>query len=68
MDSYIRTSFPGIELKEQHHNVLQYQLPTHACSLAHVFDVLSNNSEELGVTDYSVSQTTLDQVGGLVFS
>ncbi|KAJ8374724.1 hypothetical protein SKAU_G00053040 [Synaphobranchus kaupii] len=62
VDSYIRTSFPGIELKERHHNVLQYQLPTHTCSLAHVFDVLSNNSEELGITDYSVSQTTLDQV------
>ncbi|XP_035267888.1 phospholipid-transporting ATPase ABCA1 isoform X3 [Anguilla anguilla] len=62
VDSYIRTSFPGIELKERHHNVLQYQLPTHACSLAHIFDVLSSNSEELGITDYSVSQTTLDQV------
>ncbi|KAJ8278672.1 hypothetical protein COCON_G00057380 [Conger conger] len=62
VDSYIRRSFPGIELKEKHHNVLQYQLPTNTCSLAHVFDVLSNNSEELGVTDYSVSQTTLDQV------
>ncbi|KAJ8408338.1 hypothetical protein AAFF_G00257520 [Aldrovandia affinis] len=62
VDSYIRTSFPGIELKERHQNVLQYQLPSQTCSLAHVFDVLSNNGEELGIADYSVSQTTLDQV------
>ncbi|KAI1891829.1 hypothetical protein AGOR_G00147770 [Albula goreensis] len=62
VDAYIRTAFPGIELKERHQNVMQYQLPSHACSLAHVFDILSNNSEELGIADYSVSQTTLDQV------
>ncbi|XP_062869316.1 phospholipid-transporting ATPase ABCA1 [Trichomycterus rosablanca] len=62
VDAYIQKSFPGIELKERHHNVLQYQLPTQACSLARVFDILSKNREELGITDYSVSQTTLDQV------
>lgn len=62
VDAYIQSRFPGIELKERHHNVLQYQLPTHACSLAHVFNVLSNKSEELGIAEYSVSQTTLDQV------
>lgn len=62
VDSYLKRAFPGIELKEKHQNVLQYQLPSNACSLAYVFDVLSNNYEELGVSDYSVSQTTLDQV------
>ncbi|XP_072517055.1 phospholipid-transporting ATPase ABCA1 isoform X1 [Salminus brasiliensis] len=62
VDAYIKKSFPGIELKERHHNVLQYQLPSNACSLARVFDVLSNNYEELGISDYSISQTTLDQV------
>lgn len=62
VDAYIQSCFSGIELKERHHNVLQYQLPTHACSLAHVFDILANNSEELGIAEYSVSQTTLDQV------
>uniref|UniRef100_A0A3B1K8P2 P-type phospholipid transporter n=1 Tax=Astyanax mexicanus TaxID=7994 RepID=A0A3B1K8P2_ASTMX len=62
VDAYIKNSFTGIVLKERHHNVLQYQLPSNSCSLARVFDVLSNNYEELGVTDYSISQTTLDQV------
>ncbi|XP_001920862.6 phospholipid-transporting ATPase ABCA1 isoform X2 [Danio rerio] len=62
VDAYIQNSFPGIQLKERHQNVLQYQLPSQTCSLARVFEVLSNNYEELGIADYSVSQTTLDQV------
>lgn len=62
VDAFIQSSFPGIQLKERHQNVLQYQLPSQACSLACVFEVLSNNYEELGIADYSVSQTTLDQV------
>ncbi|XP_034035958.1 phospholipid-transporting ATPase ABCA1 [Thalassophryne amazonica] len=62
VNTYIKDSFPAIELKERHQNVLQYQLSSHACCLAHVFDVLANNYEELGIIDFSVSQTTLDQV------
>ncbi|KAJ7993337.1 hypothetical protein DPEC_G00271380 [Dallia pectoralis] len=62
VDSYLKGFFPNIQLMERHQNVLQYQLPTGACSLALVFEVLSNSDEELGITDYSVSQTTLDQV------
>lgn len=62
VDTFIQNSFPGIQLKERHQNVLQYQLPSQACPLARVFEVLSNNYEELGIADYSVSQTTLDQV------
>uniref|UniRef100_A0A3Q2PPB9 P-type phospholipid transporter n=1 Tax=Fundulus heteroclitus TaxID=8078 RepID=A0A3Q2PPB9_FUNHE len=62
VDAYMKTSFPIIELKERHQSVLQYQLPSHACCLARVFDFLANNCEELGVVDFSVSQTTLDQV------
>ncbi|XP_069558445.1 phospholipid-transporting ATPase ABCA1 isoform X1 [Brachyistius frenatus] len=62
VSTYMQKSFPSIELKEQHQNVLQYQLPSHTCSLARVFDVLANNYEELDIVDFSVSQTTLDQV------
>ncbi|XP_033477816.2 ATP-binding cassette, sub-family A (ABC1), member 7 isoform X1 [Epinephelus lanceolatus] len=62
ISTYMKSSFPSIELKERHQSVLQYQLPSHACCLARVFDVLANNYEELGIIDFSVSQTTLDQV------
>ncbi|XP_056591567.1 phospholipid-transporting ATPase ABCA1 isoform X2 [Triplophysa dalaica] len=62
VDAYIKNSFPGIQLKESHQNVLQYQLLSQSCSLARVFEVLSNTYGELGIAEYSVSQTTLDQV------
>uniref|UniRef100_A0A3B4YY19 P-type phospholipid transporter n=1 Tax=Seriola lalandi dorsalis TaxID=1841481 RepID=A0A3B4YY19_SERLL len=62
ISTFMKNCFPSIELKERHHNVLQYQLPSHACCLARVFNVLANNYEKLGIIDFSVSQTTLDQV------
>lgn len=62
VSAYMKECFPSIELKERHQNVLQYQLPSHACCLARVFDVLANNYEELDIVDFSISQTTLDQV------
>lgn len=62
INTYMKSSFPSIDLKERHQNVLQYQLPSHACCLARVFNVLANNYEDLGIIDFSVSQTTLDQV------
>ncbi|XP_057686539.1 phospholipid-transporting ATPase ABCA1-like [Corythoichthys intestinalis] len=58
----MKNIFPMVELKKQSHNVQQYELPAHAFSLAQVFDMLANNYEELGISDFSVSQTTLDQV------
>uniref|UniRef100_A0A3Q1IPK7 P-type phospholipid transporter n=1 Tax=Anabas testudineus TaxID=64144 RepID=A0A3Q1IPK7_ANATE len=66
VSTYMKKSFPSIELKERHQNVLQYQLPSRACCLARVFDVLANNYEELGISDFSVSQTTLDQVRKII--
>lgn len=58
----MQCSFPGIALQEQHGSTLQYRLPSHACSLAHVFGVLAAHCGRGPIQDYSVSQTTLDQV------
>jgi hypothetical protein len=61
--SYLESSFQGIVLKEQHHNMLQYQIPSsvNTC-LAELFGRIESVREELAIEDYSVSQTTLDQV------
>lgn len=58
--------FPGIVLKERHGGLLQYQLPSRAGSLASVFSVLAAHHGPCHIEDYSVSQTTLDQVTGEV--
>ncbi|KAF4105040.1 phospholipid-transporting ATPase ABCA1b [Onychostoma macrolepis] len=59
---FIESELPGSNLKEKHRNMLQYQLPSSLTSLAHIFSILAKNKEFLRIEDYSVSQTTLDQV------
>uniref|UniRef100_A0A8C1LB39 P-type phospholipid transporter n=1 Tax=Cyprinus carpio TaxID=7962 RepID=A0A8C1LB39_CYPCA len=61
---FIESELPGSTLKEKHRNMLQYQLPSSLTSLAHIFSILAKNREFLSIEDYSVSQTTLDQVRG----
>ncbi|KAM6972808.1 phospholipid-transporting ATPase ABCA1-like [Aplochiton taeniatus] len=59
---FIERELPGSTLKERHRNMLQYQLPSSLISLARIFSLLANNKDTLSIEDYSVSQTTLDQV------
>ncbi|KAJ3614038.1 hypothetical protein NHX12_017615 [Muraenolepis orangiensis] len=59
---FIEQELPGSTLKEKHRNMLQYQLPSSLTSLARIFSLLSGHKEALSIEDYSVSQTTLDQV------
>ncbi|KAM6980899.1 phospholipid-transporting ATPase ABCA1b [Aplochiton taeniatus] len=59
---FIESELSGSTLKEKHRNMLQYQLPSSLTSLAHIFSILAKNKEMLRIEDYSVSQTTLDQV------
>ncbi|KAM6949618.1 phospholipid-transporting ATPase ABCA1 [Aplochiton taeniatus] len=62
VQAFLQEAFPGSALKEKHHNTLQYQLPHGQGTLASVFSQLTSHRERLAVEDYSVSQTTLDQV------
>uniref|UniRef100_UPI003AADC61F phospholipid-transporting ATPase ABCA1-like n=1 Tax=Centroberyx gerrardi TaxID=166262 RepID=UPI003AADC61F len=62
VEDFVQQSFPGSILKEKHHNTLQYQLPYTEGALASIFSQFTSHQQRLGVEDYSVSQTTLDQV------
>ncbi|XP_078532688.1 phospholipid-transporting ATPase ABCA1-like isoform X3 [Lissotriton helveticus] len=62
VEAFIESSFPGSVLKEKHHNTLQYQLPSGLTSLSAIFSAFTENKAQLNIEDYSVSQTTLDQV------
>lgn len=59
-ESFMESSFPGCVQREKHYNTLQYEIA--AASLARVFQLVMANKERLNIEDYSVSQTTLDQV------
>uniref|UniRef100_A0A670KEM8 ATP binding cassette subfamily A member 1 n=1 Tax=Podarcis muralis TaxID=64176 RepID=A0A670KEM8_PODMU len=62
VQDFFELAFPGSVLKEKHCNMLQYQLPSSQSSLARIFSILSQNKKRFHIEDYSVSQTTLDQV------
>ncbi|XP_031431127.1 retinal-specific phospholipid-transporting ATPase ABCA4 [Clupea harengus] len=59
-EAFIESSFPGCVQREKHYNTLQYQITS--SSLARIFQLVLSNKERLHIEDYSVSQTTLDQV------
>eukprot|EP00217_Crustomastix_stigmatica_P007793 CAMPEP_0183804176 /NCGR_PEP_ID=MMETSP0803_2-20130417/34669_1 /TAXON_ID=195967 /ORGANISM="Crustomastix stigmata, Strain CCMP3273" /LENGTH=537 /DNA_ID=CAMNT_0026048925 /DNA_START=131 /DNA_END=1744 /DNA_ORIENTATION=- len=62
----VRESLPGAVLEEQHHDFLRFRLPPsskeYALSLARVFQVVQSALAHGDVQDYSVSQTTLEEV------
>ncbi|XP_064252178.1 phospholipid-transporting ATPase ABCA7 isoform X1 [Passer domesticus] len=62
VQALLQQRFPGIVLREQHGGLLQYHLPARATSLAAVFSLLAAHRGPCHIEDYSVSQTTLDQV------
>lgn len=62
VEDFVRQRFPGSVLKEKHHNTLQYQLPHSPGALANIFSQFTRHQQRLAIEDYSVSQTTLDQV------
>uniref|UniRef100_A0A4W4HDR5 ATP-binding cassette sub-family A member 2 n=1 Tax=Electrophorus electricus TaxID=8005 RepID=A0A4W4HDR5_ELEEL len=59
---FFSRNFPEAVLKERHHTKIQYQLKSERISLAQVFSKMEQVVEVLSIEDYSVSQTTLDNV------
>ncbi|XP_068604697.1 retinal-specific phospholipid-transporting ATPase ABCA4 [Brachionichthys hirsutus] len=60
VERFMESSFPGCVQREKHYNTLQYKIAS--SSLARIFQLVVANKERLSIEDYSVSQTTLDQV------
>ena len=63
---YFNSQFPNPVLKEKHHNMLQYQLGSDI-KLSTLFGQIEAARDRLNIEDYSVSQTTLDQVDIVLF-
>ena len=49
-------------MQEEHLSTLVYQLPPTGLKLSEVFRILEGGREHLDISDYSLSQTTLDDV------
>ncbi|XP_053268090.1 retinal-specific phospholipid-transporting ATPase ABCA4 [Pleuronectes platessa] len=59
-EAFMESTFPGCIQSEKHHNTLQYKISS--SSLARIFQMVLANKDNLNIEDYTVSQTTLDQV------
>ncbi|VDQ04429.1 unnamed protein product [Trichobilharzia regenti] len=65
VSNFIRREFPDARLVDQHQGVLQYHLPTdehNQICLSRLFHLMETNKAHLGLVNYSISQTTLEQI------
>nr|XP_031536281.1 retinal-specific phospholipid-transporting ATPase ABCA4 isoform X1 [Vicugna pacos] len=60
VERFFQGSFPGSVQRERHYNMLQFQVSS--SSLARIFRLLVSHKDSLLIEEYSVTQTTLDQV------
>ncbi|XP_074649468.1 uncharacterized protein LOC141904723 isoform X2 [Tubulanus polymorphus] len=60
--AFIKGRFPGTILKDQHLNFLEFSIPHSTSMLPSIFGHIEREKDKQGIEDYSVSQTTLDQV------
>jgi ATP-binding cassette subfamily A (ABC1) protein 4 len=60
VEQFFQGNFPGSVQRERHYNMVQYQVAS--SSLARVFQLLISHKDSLLIEEYSVTQTTLDQV------
>ncbi len=59
--TFVEESFPGSSLKDAHQGYIHYQIPDNV-SWAKVFGTMEKAKAKYNMDDYSVSQTTLEQV------
>ncbi|KAL0844738.1 hypothetical protein Bca101_017984 [Brassica carinata] len=64
LDSFIQSSFPGATFKSCNGLIIKYQLPfgQGGLSLADAFGHLERNRNQLGIAEYSISQSTLETI------
>ncbi len=59
---FMKISFPTSILNEVHKNMIEFTLPFKDTKLSKIFGKIEKNRQALNIKDYSVSQTTLDQI------
>lgn len=62
VDSFVLTTFHGAVIEEKHLGRVRYRIPMKGLSLSHVFGEIERQTQQLGIEDYSVSQSSLEQV------
>jgi ATP-binding cassette subfamily A (ABC1) protein 2 len=61
-EEWILKAFPSATLMSHVNQTYHYEIATETSSLGDMFEMMEENKEKYQVTDYSISQTTLEQV------
>merc|ERR1719201_1165771 len=59
---WVEHEFPTAECVERMGGQARFDIPQEGIQLSKIFRTLSNSKEALGLADFAVSQTTLEQV------
>lgn len=59
---FIEQTFRGSILKDEHQSYVHYQLTDRSKTWANLFGYMEKAKHEYNIEDYSISQTTLEQV------
>jgi ABC-type multidrug transport system ATPase subunit len=60
---FIEENFNGAVVVDEHSTMLNYEVPKASITrLSAAFSLMENNKEKLGIVDYALSQSTLEQV------
>ncbi|XP_062578105.1 phospholipid-transporting ATPase ABCA3-like, partial [Saccostrea cucullata] len=62
LKNFIKERFKDSEIFDDHHGYVHFQIPDATVSLSTVFGAMEEAKSRLGLEDYSVHQTTLEQV------
>ncbi|CAH2306168.1 ATP-binding cassette sub-family A member 12 [Pelobates cultripes] len=60
--NFMHSHFPNTYLKDHHFTMVEYHVPGSAGGVASIFDLIETNKANLHIINYSVSQTTLDEI------
>ena len=60
--AFVRRMYPQSQLEQQHGGRLKYRLPQQGLTLSSVFSSMEANKKTLCITDYSISQCSLETI------
>ena len=62
MKKFVADSLLNAELKEEYPLYLTYEVPIETIRLGELFELMESEKNALGIQDYSISQSSLEQI------
>jgi ATP-binding cassette subfamily A (ABC1) protein 3 len=62
VEEFIKANYPGFVLRERQDSKVRYEVPSEGVRVSSIFASIEGNKSRLRLSDYGVSQTSLEQV------